>query len=235
MNAPNTDQFRYILSIDIGIVHLGMVLVEVLHDYTLHDLVWFELVDLTQFEHDAAACTLPHSKTFADWLAHFFHVYHELFALCEHVLIERQPPGGHVVVEQLIFYQFRSKAILIHPRSVHHFFGWTHDSALDAEQRYASRKSNSIRVLEYRLAQTPRRWLPVEFARLTRQHDLADAYCQIVYFVYLQGQRFRRQQYVQHFSGYDALEQYRYVTTFDDDGTNTPFPESQRQIPIPLS
>jgi hypothetical protein len=224
MFAPNTELFRYILSIDIGIKHLGLVLLEVEQDYTIHDLVWFELVDLTRFEHDAKHCALPHTKTFADWLAHFFHVYHKLFELCEHVLIERQPPGGHVAVEQLIFYQFRSKAKLIHPRSMHHFFGWSFDPTSDAEQRYNIRKSKSLRVLEYRLKQTPRSWLSTELERLSRQHDIADAYCQSVYFTYCQQQEYRRRQHV--LTECDALDQYRFSTTsllFDDD-TNTVFP-----------
>ena len=189
MYTPRSDIYRYIVSIDIGIHHLALVLVETHPDYTVHDIVWFELVDITRFVHlDAAtrwSCTLPHSRTVCDWLSHVFHLYHELFDLADHILIERQPPGGQIAVEQLFFFQYRSKATLVHPNAVHAFFGWHgHRDEEDAETRYHRRKEKSLHILHYRLTQTNRSWLVDELRAYTRQHDIADAYCQVVYFAY---------------------------------------------------
>lgn len=184
---PQPDIYRYIVSVDIGIHHLALVLVETHPDYTLHDLVWFELIDITQFVHldvtSRRACALPHTRTASDWLAHVFFLYQELFQLADHILIERQPPGGQIAIEQLFFFHFRSKAILIHPNAVHAFFGWRVDTE-DAQDRYQYRKEKSLHVLQYRLSQTPRTWLLPELERFVRHHDIADAYCQVVYFAY---------------------------------------------------
>lgn len=184
---PRPDIYRYIVSVDIGIHHLALTLVETLHDYTLHDLVWFELIDITRFVHldptSRHTCALSHTRTASDWLAHVFFLYHELFQLADHILIERQPPGGQIAIEQLFFFHFRSKAVLIHPNAVHAFFGWRVETD-DAEIRYQHRKEKSLQVLQYRLAQTPRTWLRDMLQEFSRQHDIADAYCQIVFFAY---------------------------------------------------
>lgn len=184
---PRPDIYRYIVSVDIGIHHLALVLIETHPDYSLHDLVWFELVDITRFVHlDATCkreCPLPHTRTPSDWLAHVFHLYHELFQLAEYILIERQPPGGQVAIEQLFFFHFRSKAVLVHPNAVHAFFGWRLDHE-DPETRYQYRKEKSMHVLRYRLEHTTRGWLNSELESYTRQHDIADAYCQAVFYAY---------------------------------------------------
>lgn len=172
--------YRYLLSIDIGIKHLGMILLQCNQDYTIHDIVWFDLIDITQFHHldktSKKDCVLFHCKTMADWLSHIFFLHTELFDLCEHILIERQPPHGHVSVEQLIFFHYRKKAVLIHPRSVHKFFGWS--SSLD----YDMRKNKSESIFEYRLKKTERTWNLQVWEKLPRKHDISDAYLQAVFF-----------------------------------------------------
>lgn len=191
---PDPTRFRYILSIDIGIHHLALVLLE-LHRETaeIHDVVWFELVDITCFQHldntHAKQCTIPHTKTVADWLTHLFVLNQELFDLCDQILVERQPPGGQIAVEQLFFFHFRQKAVLIHPRSVHRFFGWTSIGLDNADERYELRKIKSTKVLARRLSQSPRCWLLRDFDLLERQHDVADAYCQAVFYVHCETQR----------------------------------------------
>jgi hypothetical protein len=167
-----------------------MVLVETEKDYTLRDIVWFELVNITEFQHlDSCAkqdCKIPHTRTVADWLSHVFFLNSELFALCETVLIERQPPGGQIAVEQLLFFQYRSKAILIHPRSVHAFFRWT-------DEDYERRKLQSVKVFQRALEKSPRNWLIQEFYDLERQHDVSDAYIQLVYYVHVTQEEYNRQ------------------------------------------
>lgn len=178
---PNTDKYLYILSIDIGIINLGLILLECNKDYTLHDIIWFDLINITSFNHldrqSEKECRLSHTKTFTDWLSHIFYLHHELFTLCSHILIERQPPSGHVAVEQLLFFNFREKSVLIHPRSVHSFMGWKQ------EDNYEIRKKKSVEVLQYRLLRSERKYLQQEFDKFNRQHDISDAYIQSLYFL----------------------------------------------------
>ena len=180
-NEPN-ENYRYILSVDIGIRNLALMLLECEQDYSIRDIVWFELLDITIFCHldreSKKTCSLFHSKTISDWLSHVFFLHKELFDLCEIILVEKQPPHGHVSVEQLIFFQFRSKCILIYPRSVHKFFNW------GPEIDYETRKVKSVQILEYRLEHTSRSWLRDEFQKLDRKHDISDAYIQASYFLY---------------------------------------------------
>lgn len=204
MYAPDPTQFRYLLSIDIGIHHLALVLLETHLDYEIRDVVWMELVDITHFQHldahSASECPLFHSKTITDWLMHVFRLNHELFELVESILIERQPPGGQIAVEQLIFCLYRHKAKLVHPRSVHAFFSWNHVD-------YDERKRRATKVLEYRLQRNSRDWVWKEYQEYRRQHDLADAYCQAVYFCTQEQAQFRRQKAC---PVYPELEYFRF-------------------------
>lgn len=209
MYEPDPERFRYILSIDVGIHHLAMILIETTPDYTQKDVVWFELVDITQFvhldTHSSKTCTIPHTRTAADWLSHLFYLNKELFDLCEKVLIERQPPGGQIAIEQLLFFQHRSKAVLVHPRSVHAFFGWSnHD--------YDDRKKRSIKVLEYALNQSKRDWLSKEYQNISRKHDVSDAYTQALYYLYQQSIEKRKETGMNKSDALDALDVYRYCT-----------------------
>jgi hypothetical protein len=180
MSEPDTDKYLYILSIDIGIINLGFILLECNKDYTLHDIVWFDLINITTFNHldkeSEKKCKLLHTKTFSDWLSHIFYLHRELFELCTHILIERQPPNGHVAVEQLLYFNFRNKAILIHPRSVHSFMGWK-------QEDYEQRKEKSIQSLHYRIIRSERTYLLDEFNKYDRKHDISDAYIQALYFL----------------------------------------------------
>lgn len=182
--TPNLEEFDYLVSVDIGIRHLALLLLE--YDKTTNtvkDLVWFELIDITKFHHldlqSEKNCIIPHSKTISDWLQHLFHLHHELFALAKNILIERQPIQGHVAIEQLFFHQFRDKAILIHPRSVHRFFNWNRNKL-----SYEQRKVESVKILQYRLERTARPWLKSSYEKLERKHDISDAYIQAVFFLH---------------------------------------------------
>jgi hypothetical protein len=214
MYEPNPERFRYILSIDVGIHHLAMILIEATPDYAHKNVVWFELVNITQFQHlDTHAgktCTIPHTRTVADWLSHLFYLNTELFDLCEKILIERQPPGGQIAIEQLLFFQFRSKAVLIHPRSVHAFFGWT-------DCNYEERKNRSIQVLEYALTRSKRDWLSKEYQAIPRKHDISDAYTQALFYLHREWLEKKKTTIsVSTSSQIDILNQYRYTNDSDE-------------------
>lgn len=188
MFEPNTELYKYILSVDIGIKNLGLILLETEQDYTLRDIIWFELIDITRHPHldnDRSCCQLDHSRTISDWLSHVFFLHKELFDLAEVILVENQPLQGHKAVEQLIFHQFRSKVKLIHPRRVHSFMGWSHTLT------YEQRKEKSIQVLQYRLGKTKRDWLIPQFERLSRKHDISDAFIQALFYLDREYKSFR--------------------------------------------
>ncbi len=114
-------KYKFILSIDVGIKHLGMSLTRVCPEYTNPEVVWFNLFDITTFD-CLPGCKLYHEKTPVDWIAHITHKYSEIFLNATHILIERQPPNGQTNIEQLLFAIMREKSTLIHPRSVHTYF-----------------------------------------------------------------------------------------------------------------
>jgi hypothetical protein len=181
---------RYILSIDIGIKHLGMMLIETSETYEFKEIIWFELVDITRFVHldqdSKTSCSLFHTKTISDWLSHVFYLNTEMFNLVEIILIERQPPQGQIAIEQLIYFNFRSKSILIHPRSVHKFLNWT------SEDTYEKRKEKSVKILKRQLEKGSRTYLLNEFNQLERQHDISDAYIQALFFLHIKQKEAKR-------------------------------------------
>lgn len=207
MEGPDLNQYRYILSIDIGIHHCALILLETEKNFIIRDVVWFDLIDITQFQHldNSNVCQLAHSRTIADWINHVLFLNQELFNLCEFVLLERQPPGGQIAVEQVFFFALRDKAKLIHPRSVHAFFGWSQES-------YEIRKQRSTDTLRFRLDRSTRPWLKVEFQKFCRGHDIGDAYCQAVYFLHYQYLQ-HRQTTIRAGLELSNLEKFRYDFT----------------------
>jgi hypothetical protein len=198
---------EYWLAVDIGIRHLGLVLVEVSLREDTQTVVWFERIDVTRwFCRRGKACSLPHTRTFSDWLAHVFFEHQELFEFCNRILIERQPPVGHVAIEQLFFFRFREKAVLIHPRSVHAFLGW------GASVTYDDRKLRSERIFERQMElqceANVRPWLRDTWHGLgDRRHDVADAYTLTLFYRFYQRQRYDRGKPP---SELDFLDAYRY-------------------------
>ena len=159
-----------VLSVDVGVKHLGLILVEVNDDYTLQRIVAFDCVDITRFHSSSAeerACSLHHEKTYGDYMMHVFKQYGSYFDASV-ILIERQPLTGYVVIEQLIFYTFRNKSVLVSPNSMHAFMGWN-KRCLD----YEGRKDESIRELTMCLSSDQQERLN----RLVRKHDVSDAFC----------------------------------------------------------
>jgi hypothetical protein len=122
-----------------------------------------DLVDITTFTCDRTTCKLHHDRTFTDWTSHVLEKYREVFTRADHVLIERQPPQGLVVVEQILFGSMRDKSVLISPNSVHKFFGI-------GQYSYENRKIASVNI--------SKRYIPDSFKlkleSCDRIHDIAD-------------------------------------------------------------
>ena len=160
------------MSIDVGLIHLGISMANVKNDGVLLDIYKIELIDITQFTHrnDKKECKLQHTKTMSDWVDHLIQENQELFDQSDLILIERQPPSGLIAVEQLIFSKFRSKTYLVSPRNVHSYLNLTQ---LDYDQR----KVYSEKIAYSFLSEEQRK----QILRYDRFHDIADSICIILY------------------------------------------------------
>lgn len=175
--------FHRILSIDIGVKNLGMSVTIANEDFTLREIVFVELIDITTFLHldgvKTKDCHIQHTKSVADWLEHIF-LYHSMFFdQCEYILIERQPPQGLVVVEQLIFSRYRNKAVLVHPCSMHKYFNI-------GQIDYEARKSATEKICLMTLKNEEQ---IEKYHKYARKHDIADSVCLMLF--WLHQQRFK--------------------------------------------
>lgn len=174
-------RLMFVCSIDVGIINLAVVCVE-LHDTTLDILriTYLANVNSTVFEHNSVregVCALGHMKTTTDRVTHFVQERRDMFDACAHVLIERQPLVGHTDVEQILFFMFRHKAVLVSPNAMHRFFNISKYS-------YDSRKYKTVMLAD--------QFLPVqdfpEYHCLERKHDVADALCLLLFWIHTQRQ-----------------------------------------------
>lgn len=158
------------LGIDVGILNLALVKCQV-EDYQMVTLLDARCVNLNELAHHVVPrdqCRLQHSNDVYDKLQHLFQEHSDIFSGVDQVRIERQPLGGLVHVEQLLFGHFRDKAKLISPNAMHkHFDIRMYD--------YDGRKIQTTRIAEPYLAHM------AEFQQRERVHDLADAVCILLY------------------------------------------------------
>ncbi|MBV30880.1 MAG: hypothetical protein CL504_09615 [Actinobacteria bacterium] len=167
-----------LLCIDPGIHNMGLALVAVSpngFDSRAPSSFYLEgasCTDITIFPCTGTDCKLRHEATMADWVAHFIQANAASFAMADIILIERQPPQGFRCCEQLLFSQFRDKVKLIHPRSVHTFFGMSY-------LNYEQRKKRSVELAIRYYAKSASLQCALE---RSRAHDISDAMMMAVYF-----------------------------------------------------
>ena len=169
-NSSHPRDTYAILCVDVGVVNLGLsALIADSITMKFHRVVGIDLLDITKIPHPThipeCQCTLNHSKTFTDWMEHVFQYYHDVFEGADKIIIERQPPRGFVVVEQLIYSKYRSKCDLISPNSMHKFFGLEGD--------YEQRKEQSLKLGVKYIEPYSQIWN--EFESFPRQHDITDS------------------------------------------------------------
>lgn len=171
-NLPN---LRYILSIDIGLHHLGLIgaVIQPAPGSKLINIDLCELIDikgLSEFCVFGKDCTLHHSLCIADYMAHFFKLYETKLDEAEIILIEQQPPMGLIAVQELIVFQYRDKIKMISPTSVHKHFNITGSS-------YELRKKFTINYANRYLEEFQ------TYKNMTRKHDVGDAVCILLYYL----------------------------------------------------
>lgn len=204
-----------VLSIDVGIIHLGVSVFKVDQHFCSNTLEHFDLINITKFTHKHVSkndCDLYHNKTISDWMEHVFqdNLY---FYESDYILIERQPPQGHTAVEQIIFNKFRNKVVLISPNSVHKYLGISH---LD----YDSRKNESEYVLYQTLDDNCIPYNTLE--SFDRLHDIGDSICMFLYWIHCERKELylnkKRQRFKTRISTYDKnktisewFDTYKYI------------------------
>jgi hypothetical protein len=212
-----------IISIDIGITHLGFSLGITDKAFNLIHLEWVNMIDITKYTHNFdlhdKECGIDHSSNqFADWLQHFFLEYKTLFDISDFILIEKQPPKGLVVIEQIIMFNYREKCHLVHPRSMHSFFG-IGSTNINGENSYEERKKQT-QIIAQRCADWHPRALDY-YSKLQRKHDVTDAICLMLFWLRQQNKIYTREENIRrmtevkmsnsNMSGLEYLEQFRYI------------------------
>ena len=155
----------YILSIDVGMLNLGLVYIK--WDGESIDVEVARKIDLTRCIHRVVPpneCTLYHTNAICDRVAHFFQEWEFYFVQADIILMERQPPMGLKDIEALIQFNWRSKVHMISPQSMHKHFRMSGD--------YDMRKiETTAMATPYLLGHK----LP------ERKHDIADAVCMFLF------------------------------------------------------
>jgi len=163
-----------VLSIDIGLLNLGLSVSNLDHEFNLIDIIWIDLIDMTHFSHKVLSkndCKLQHTKTFCDWTNHVFQEI-KYFEEADFILIERQPPIGFVAIEQLIFSRWRHKSILISPNSMHKHFNI-------GQFDYVKRKEYTEKIAKTKINKN----LLEQIDFYNRFHDIADSICIMLYWI----------------------------------------------------
>ena len=163
-----------VASFDVGIINLALVVAHVnIETNQVQRVVHAELIDTTCMRHtrvEADKCTLGHTKTATDRLMHVVQERPQLLG-CDVVLIERQPIQGHTDVQELLFFLFRDKAVLVSPNSMHKHFNIQNAP-------YEWRKVYTVQIATPFLSGHP------AFTGAERQHDMADALCILLYWLH---------------------------------------------------
>jgi len=206
-----------VMSIDIGVHHLGVSVSLLDEEYKLIEIIWIDLINITEYDRcpNQKDCRLHHTKTFCDWLNHTFQENIGFYDMADFILVERQPPMGFVVIEQLIFSKWREKSILISPNSMHKYFGigkYDYEKRKEYTDKIARMKITDVHLLE-------------QLGFYHRTHDIADSICIMLYWInkkqeeYSQEQRRKRiterQMYIakhgKKLSTEEWFEMHRYI------------------------
>ena len=165
-----------IISVDIGVHNLGWCWCEI------DDKTWDpkSIVvksvgrrDITNHSHinvSRTDCCLYHDNNMVDYVLHFKQDYGWMFDQSDLVMVERQPPGGFINIQDLFTLFWRDKIKLVNPVQIHSFFSMRN---LDYEQRKVRSMSLASKYIGGEK----------EFILNTRKHDMADAMLSIIWWV----------------------------------------------------
>lgn len=156
-----------IASIDVGIFNLALVL----YDVPNRQCSWYHCDITTPCPPDCPL--LHHTKSLVDRMRHWEYRYGEHVDAADVLLVEQQPHQGLTAVEMFLADRWRSKLVVISPRSMHKHFGI-------GNLTYEGRKLASVRIAVHELEALGH---PEPLSKLQRKHDVADAILQLIYYL----------------------------------------------------
>lgn len=155
----------YVTAIDIGLHNLGIIKCKVYNKIvTICD---FELVDLYKYRDTPMEIYMMVDCLVTE--------YKDMFN-SKYILLERQPPGGLIAIQEVLAFIFKDKVKMISPRSVHSKLGLNYYC-------YDIRKIKTEHMLIGKLKSQNTDELISKIKNIDRKHDIADAYCMIIYFI----------------------------------------------------
>jgi hypothetical protein len=207
----DNDHYK-VLSIDIGVINMGLSLSLINKDYTFKEVLLVDHINITSYKHSNckySECNLHHTKTFCDWVDHMIYENREHFDHCDIILLEKQPPQGFVVIEQLIYSKYRNKTYLINPRSVHKYLNF---KGLDYDARKIFSEKIGDKYMSKELIEKTKKY--------KRRHDISDTICMLLFFLkkkreeYVKEERIKRLESLKDMNGLsimEKLENFRYI------------------------
>ena len=156
-------------SIDIGIFNMATVTARVSRESVNVSSVSLDNIKVLSDSCSDPKCHFRHEHCFNDYLDHYFQLHAQTFEESDKILVERQPPRGFIVIQELILKQYREKVILINPSTIHKHFGI---QVVDYDARKEFTIAHAWEYLKDFKA----------FKENSRKHDMADAMCQLLYY-----------------------------------------------------
>lgn len=183
----------YVISIDIGLFHLGIIGAKVTQDYRLEEVDFCELVNLKELVEycNIPGCEFHHELCISDYMIHFFEKYKKWLDRSNIILLEQQPPMGFISVQELIRFKYRSKTVTISPNSVHSYYDIGH-------RNYEQRKEFTVLYSKQYLEKFD------SFNTNKRKHDLADSFIMLMYYLCV-----RNREYVNDVMLRESKDNYR--------------------------
>jgi len=190
-----------VLSMDVGLFNMGLVMVQVnVEDNSIDHVLECKQINIKELVEycDLPNCKLRHSLCAADYMYHLFEKYSHLFENADVILIERQPPQGFTCIQEITNFNYRSKVVMIAPQKMHNYFNMQ-------GLTYERRKQFTVKYAQ--------RWLQgFEDFSLERNHDISDAMCMVIYYLWILSENELLQERAQEMAPAIAeFEQFRYT------------------------
>jgi hypothetical protein len=171
---------QLIVSVDIGLPHFAFVAcICVLeeHVWWIKSIHSYHMFDIRQFTCGGyLECHLSHEKCAVDYVAHLEKNY-PVFKQADCILVEQQPPRGLMGIQECLHYTFRKTVKMVAPRSIHAAFGilkYTYEQRKEWTTAFATSYLSLFHL---------------NLQDYDRKHDIADALCQLVYYLLRQTAR----------------------------------------------
>lgn len=214
-----------IISIDIGIIHLGIICAIIPTNFWKNDkLIYPEDIYLCKriniknliYDCNGNCKWKYHDKCITDYIMHLFEIYN--FDKYDKIIIEKQPPEGITVVEELIYREYRNKTIKISPNEMLCYFGYSY---YDYEYRKTLTTKRATEYLNnhknfHELCDCKECIELYKESKFIRRHDIADSFCILYYYLVkekeIEKEKEKEKKYKKNFSSIlKKLDSYKYV------------------------